>query len=50
MCARVAQVVTKGLLDIYQEILGLRFTYDASLSKAAWHPEVKAYKVRSGEG
>ncbi len=39
------QTVTTSLLNIYQNMLGLRFEEDAQLSKAAWHPDVKAYKV-----
>lgn len=39
------EVVTKGLLDIYQELLGLRFEPEVDMEKAAWHPDVKAFKV-----
>ncbi|KAK9816736.1 hypothetical protein WJX72_004381 [[Myrmecia] bisecta] len=38
-------VVTKGLLGIYQELLGLTFELDEQLSAAAWHEEVRAYRV-----
>ncbi|KIY95837.1 thimet oligopeptidase 1, partial [Monoraphidium neglectum] len=40
----IAYVVPK-LLDVYQELLGLRFQLDTALSKAAWAPGVEAYKV-----
>uniref|UniRef100_A0A672GXU2 Peptidase M3A/M3B catalytic domain-containing protein n=1 Tax=Salarias fasciatus TaxID=181472 RepID=A0A672GXU2_SALFA len=40
-------VVTAGLLDIYQELLGLRFTRGASIS--VWHPEVSCYAVHDRE-
>merc|ERR1712224_460647 len=39
------EVVTKGLLDIYQELLGLTFEADDEMAKASWHEEVKAFKV-----
>ena len=41
--------VTEGLLDIYQELLGLTFTRAPELEKAAWHPEVVAYRVTNTE-
>lgn len=38
-------VVTKGLLEIYQELLGLIFT---ELPDApTWHPEVQTFEVRN---
>jgi thimet oligopeptidase len=39
------EVVTDGLLSIYQELLGLVFTRDESVEKAAWHEDVVAYAV-----
>jgi len=39
------EVVTQGLLGIYQELLGLNFEQDLDLQKDAWHEEVKAFKV-----
>ncbi|XP_062040896.1 thimet oligopeptidase [Lepus europaeus] len=44
------QVVTQGLLGIYQELLGLRFSLEEGA--AAWHEDVQLYSVRdaaSGE-
>ncbi|XP_031205743.1 thimet oligopeptidase [Mastomys coucha] len=44
------QVVTRGLLAIYQELLGLTFTLEEGA--AAWHEDVRLYSVRdasSGE-
>lgn len=44
------QVVTRGLLAIYQELLGLTFTLEEGA--AAWHEDVQLYSVRdtaSGE-
>lgn len=44
------QVVTQGLLGIYQELLGLRFRLEEGA--AAWHEDVQLYSVRdaaSGE-
>lgn len=44
------QVVTRGLLAIYQELLGLTFTLEDGA--AAWHEDVRLYSVRdaaSGE-
>lgn len=44
------QVVTCGLLAIYQELLGLTFTLEEGA--AAWHEDVRLYSVRdvtSGE-
>ncbi|XP_032250675.1 thimet oligopeptidase isoform X4 [Phoca vitulina] len=38
------QVVTKGLLSIYQELLGL--TFDLEESATVWHEDVKLYSVR----
>nr|XP_060482475.1 thimet oligopeptidase [Panthera onca] len=38
------QVVTKGLLGIYQELLGLTFNLEENA--AAWHEDVKLYCVR----
>lgn len=38
------QVVTKGLLGIYQELLGL--TFDLEEHAAVWHEDVKLYSVR----
>mmetsp|Transcript_26931 Transcript_26931/g.83797 ORF Transcript_26931/g.83797 Transcript_26931/m.83797 type:complete len:654 (-) Transcript_26931:78-2039(-) len=39
------ETVTEGLLGIYQELLGLKFEPDAEVATAAWHEEVKAFKV-----
>lgn len=39
------ETVTEGLLQIYQELLGLKFERDAELEKVAWHEEVRAFKV-----
>lgn len=33
------------MLDIYQELLGLKFEPALELEKAAWHEDVKAFKV-----
>jgi hypothetical protein len=41
----LSQYVVPKLLDVYQELLGLRFQLDTALSKAAWAPGVEAYKV-----
>lgn len=44
------QVVTRGLLAIYQELLGLTFTLEEGA--ATWHEDVRLYSVRdaaSGE-
>uniref|UniRef100_A0A9L0S214 Thimet oligopeptidase n=1 Tax=Equus caballus TaxID=9796 RepID=A0A9L0S214_HORSE len=38
------QVVTRGLLGIYQELLGL--TFDLEESATVWHEDVKLYSVR----
>lgn len=38
------QVVTRGLLAIYQELLGLTFTLEEGA--AAWHEDVRLYSVR----
>lgn len=38
------QVVTRGLLGIYQELLGL--TFDLEEHAAVWHEDVKLYSVR----
>lgn len=38
------QVVTQGLLGIYQELLGLRFSLEEGA--AAWHEDVQLYSVR----
>lgn len=40
------EIVTNGLFKIYENMLGLRYVFDAALSKNTWHPDVKAYKVR----
>eukprot|EP00662_Eupelagonemidae_sp_cell21_P016440 gene16439-37145_t len=37
------EVVTSGLLDIYQEMLGLKFAPAPELS--TWHPDVKSFSV-----
>lgn len=37
-------VVTKGLLSIYQELLGL--TFDLEEGATVWHEDVKLYSVR----
>lgn len=43
------QVVTRGLLGIYQELLGL--TFDLEESATVWHEDVKLYSVRdAGSG
>ncbi|CAE8722725.1 unnamed protein product [Polarella glacialis] len=39
------EVVTEGLLGIYQELLGLKFESDSELAKSAWHEDVQAFKV-----
>lgn len=38
------QVVTRGLLGIYQELLGL--TFDLEEHATVWHEDVKLYSVR----
>ncbi|XP_027867674.1 thimet oligopeptidase [Xiphophorus couchianus] len=38
------EVVTRGLLELYQELLGLSFQLEAAPS--AWHPDVTLYCVR----
>ncbi|PWA23984.1 hypothetical protein CCH79_00020760, partial [Gambusia affinis] len=38
------EVVTRGLLDLYQDLLGLSFQLEAAPS--AWHPDVTLYCVR----
>uniref|UniRef100_A0A4W3GZ06 Thimet oligopeptidase 1 n=1 Tax=Callorhinchus milii TaxID=7868 RepID=A0A4W3GZ06_CALMI len=37
-------VVTSGLLDIYQELLGL--TFDQMVKESAWHEDVTMYSVK----
>lgn len=39
------EAVTTGMMKIYQELLSLKFERDAELEKAAWHEEVKAFRV-----
>ena len=41
--------VTKGLLDIYQQLLGLTFTKCDSNAIDAWHEEVELFKVQDAE-
>jgi len=41
------EVVTKGLLGIYQELLGLVFTPDGTLQK--WHDDVQTFAVTDAE-
>ncbi|KAM5237863.1 thimet oligopeptidase [Ctenodactylus gundi] len=40
------QVVTRGLLAIYQELLGLTFQLEEGVAAAAWHEDVQLYAVR----
>lgn len=40
-------VVIKGLLDIYQELLGLKF--DEIKNPQAWHPDVQLFSVADSE-
>jgi len=39
------ETVAEGLLQIYQDLLGLKFERDAELERTAWHEEVRAFKV-----
>jgi len=39
------ETVKEGLLEIYQELLGLKFERDEDMGKNVWHEEVQACKV-----
>lgn len=43
------EVVTEGLLSIYQQLLGLTFEQDKVMEAAAWHADVLAFKVSDTE-
>jgi Zn-dependent oligopeptidase len=40
------QHVVEEMLSLYEGLLGLRFEPDAQLTKEAWAPGVKGYRVR----
>lgn len=43
--ASFLQSTMAAMLDIYQELLSLKFIKDEELSKTAWAPGVNAYQV-----